>query len=147
MLGLKLHIKGEAKMKQNRVKVLVKYAGKKELEVKEVKNKLSSYQSIVDGYIELPYVAQTLRDCGIDVIINDSGKNDNLPISVLLVHDDNVYDYICGNVIFVGHDGDGNFRNLTNEQVKILDSLIDERTMIHQNEDGTELPLMILHID
>lgn len=103
------------------MKVLVLTNGK--FETKEIQNELEDLQKIVGGYIEVPFLTETFRNNGIDVIINEEGKFiEGLRPEIAIVDKDTnrVLDVVMGNCIFASHDEEGETVALTEEQYKIV---------------------------
>ena len=81
-----------------------------ELKEQEIDNTLEALQKIVGGYIEIPYLSETLAENGIDVIINDEGKFiEGLRAEIAIVKDgtNEVLDVVMGNCIFASHNDEG----------------------------------------
>jgi hypothetical protein len=91
------------------IKILVKKPGK-ELEVREVEDKLKSYQEIVGGYIETIPVAENII-----LICNEEGILLDLPRNIVNSHP------FCGTVFFVRTEYE-NFVSLTDIDIKLLTS-------------------------
>ena len=103
------------------MKVLVLTDGN--FETKEISNELEDLQKIVGGYIEVPFLKETLTKNGIDVIINEEGKfKEGLRPEITIVdHRTNqVLDVVMGNCIFASHDEEGETVELTEEQYNIV---------------------------
>lgn len=100
------------------MKALLAKPGRDPKEV-EVENELHTLQQIVGGYIEVrPYVA------GSKIICNEEGKLLGLPLNRLYriyysAEFPAVMDYICGDFLIVGVDGE-EFCSLTDEQIEII---------------------------
>lgn len=105
---------------------------------------LGSLQSSVGGHIErvpLPI----LENEGIDVWVNEEGKLQNLNPAVLVVHNGEPIDVICGNIAFAGHDGEGGTIELTKEQEAMVEKIM-EKHWFH-GKDGiviAEIPVFIV---
>jgi hypothetical protein len=80
------------------------------------KDQLRSFQQIVGGYIEMPYISEKLDSLGIDIIINEEGKLEELSPSAVVTKDGKIIDMICGNIIFATHNDSGNTEPLTETQ-------------------------------
>ena len=103
------------------MKVLVLTNGN--FEEKEITNELQDLQKIVGGYIEVPFLSETLTKHGVDVIINEEGKfKEGLRPEITIVdHRTNqVLDFVMGNCIFASHDEEGETVELTKEQHDIV---------------------------
>lgn len=103
------------------MKVLVLTNGN--FETKEITNELEDLQKIVGGYIEIPYLKETLTKNGIDVIINEEGKfiEDLRPeIAIVDRNTNRILDVVMGNCIFASHDEEGETTALSEEQYKVV---------------------------
>lgn len=105
---------------ENKLRVLYKEVGKRPVEM-EIEDKLEVLQGLVGGYIE---VASLTSD--IDIICNEEGKLIGLGENINLD-----YDIIVGNIIFVSFDDMGNFKSLTDEQIKTIFAELKFRDIIY----------------
>ena len=99
-----------------------------ELEEKEIGTELEDLQEIVGGYIEIPYLGETLLENGIDVIINEEGKLiEGLKAEIAIVGKDNgaILDIVYGNCIFASHNDEGETIGLTDEQILIVNKELE----------------------
>jgi hypothetical protein len=90
---------------------------------KDITNKLEDLQSIVGGYIEIPYLSETLSENGIDIIINEEGKLiDGLKPEIAIIDKETmeILDIVYGNCIFMSHDDEGETIELNKEQIAIV---------------------------
>lgn len=94
------------------MKVLVKRAGSKKFEIKEIEPTLKSYQSLVGGYIEVIYLKEDL--C---FVCNEEGKVLGLPENFCMVDEeyDTLVDRVHGDAFFCKVNGD-DFSDITEEQ-------------------------------
>lgn len=117
------------------MKVLVLSNSK--FETREIKGTLEDFQSIVDGYIEIPFICNDFIDNNIDVIINEEGKLiDGMNPEIVLVDDftgDSV-DIVFGNCIFVGNDNEGNNISITDEQIKFVKDALREFGILNNGQ-------------
>lgn len=117
------------------MKVLVLSNSK--FETREIKGTLKDFQSIVDGYIEIPFICNDFIDNNIDVIINEEGKLiDGMNPEIVLVDDvtgDSV-DIVFGNCIFVGNDNEGNNISITDEQIKFVKDALREFGILNNGQ-------------
>lgn len=81
--------------------------------VKQIEHDLDSYQNIVDGYIEVIDIPGP-GDESISIILNEEGKLYNLQNNIKCPE---YLDVLVGNLIFVGNDGEGDFKDLTNDEI------------------------------
>ena len=103
------------------MRVLVLSNGK--LKEQEIGNGLEHLQKIVGGYIEIPFLGDTFRNNGIDVIINEEGKLiDGLKAEIAIVEEKrgSILDIVYGNCIFASHDDEGETIGLNDEQIQIV---------------------------
>lgn len=103
------------------MKVLVLTDGK--FETKEITNELEELQKIVGGYIEVPFLSETLRKSGVDVIINEEGKfieGLRPEIAIMDRETNQVLDVVMGNCIFASHDEEGETIPLNEEQQNVV---------------------------
>lgn len=75
--------------------------------VMHIPNRLEVFQSLVGGLIEHLSITNE-----IDLICNDEGKLQGLPITCILHHEGQALDFIAGDFILCGHDEDGNFADV-----------------------------------
>ena len=82
-----------------------------------------------------PYFDE-LDDMGIDIYADDEGllKADPKISVVVLGENSEIENVLVGNIIFVGHDGDGNSQSLTEEQLAFL---YDHLEMVFFTDDKT----------
>ena len=112
-------------------KVMIKRVGEKPeiVEVEEVT--LKYMQEQVKGLIEMPYLSDALSARRIDIVINEEGKLEGMDPNMLLLEDDfNVIDVIVGDILFVGHDGQGGTIGLNDEQIKDLNDMFKHNQVL-----------------
>ena len=87
------------------------------LSTKDIENTLEEMQEIVGGWIEhVP-----MESLGsIDLWCNDEGKLIDLEPTIALTHKGKIYDWVCGTVVFLRHDGEGGTVGLTAKDIKFL---------------------------
>lgn len=90
---------------------------------KEIDNKLETLQELVGGYIEYVEI-----DYGVDMIINEEGKvmdlEYNLGATLLYRATHFGSDYICGNVIIVRTNEQGENDNLQDDDIEGIKNII-----------------------
>ncbi len=129
------------------MKVLVLSNG--ELKEQEIGNELEDLQKIVGGYIEIPYLGDTFRDNGIDVIINEEGKfieGLNPEIAVVDKQHGQVLDIVYGNCIFASHDEVGETIGLTDEQILIVTKELETVIELMNKKDLNTFEVKVLFI-
>ncbi len=89
----------------------------------EIENTLEDMQEIVGGWIEhVP-----MESLGsIDMWCNDEGKLINLDPTIALTYKGKIYDVVCGNVVFLRHDGEGNSVGLTDDDLNFLEKKFND---------------------
>ena len=115
------------------MKTLVLSAETKKLQLQEVEDVSLEYmQGVVKGHIELCYI-KSLDEVGIDLFCNEEGKLINLEPSCYLVvnndGEDEIYDVLCGDLLFCSHTEDGDSIGLTYEQIKIVEGVINNHLL------------------
>ena len=108
-------------------------------EEREIKNTLDDLQSIVGGYIEMPYLIQDFNDNKINIIINEEGKfieGLEPEIAVINKETNTILDIVYGNCAFASYDQEGNTTELNEEQKKIVkDKLKTDIVLKDQSKD------------
>jgi hypothetical protein len=108
--------------RENRINAVIVEVGKLPRLVK-VENSLEAFQSLVGGYIEV-----VRMENGVDAIINEEGKLEDLEPNIALMYEGKMYDYIAGTAVLVAHDSEGETVSLTQQQVSSIQlQLIGER--------------------
>jgi len=97
--------------------VVIKNVGE-EPKVSEIANDYKALRDAVGGYIEIVRLPRYRDIC---IVCNEEGKLLGLEPNFLLRE---YRDIICGNVVFAGDDGCGDFRSLTEEEIKIVKDYI-----------------------
>lgn len=129
------------------MKVLVLSNGN--LETREIGNRLEDLQEIVGGYIEIPFLSETLYEKGIDVIINEEGKLiDGLKPEIAIVNEKqgNILDLVYGNCIFTSHDDEGETVGLTEEQIKVVTEELETVVELMNKRDLETFEVRVLFI-
>lgn len=99
------------------IKVLFKRVGYSTM-VKCIPNTLEAFQGLVGGYIE------TVGGLGGDLVlvVNEEGKLKGLDPHLLTEN----YDVLVGDVIVTAYDGEGDFRDLTDEEITTAIEILEE---------------------
>ena len=104
-------------MQDKQLRVIIKEPYK-EAKVGEIVDDLKDLQNIVGGYIEvLPF--PTIK--GVDIIANEDGKIRKLAGNIFLPQYE---DCIVGTCIIAGYNNEGDFKSLTNKQLKQVSEYI-----------------------
>lgn len=113
-----------------------------------IQNTLTSFQDIVGGHIEIPYVSSILSEHGIDMIINEEGKLIDLPFTIaLIVNNDKIVDIVHGNVVFASHDGEGNTTALSDNQKDVLRNLLKTKAILGTSNGDDVYPVFIIPVE
>ena len=85
--------------------------------VENIDGSLDGMQAIVGGLIELycPF-----ENDAVGIIVNEEGKLLGLPQNRAVIIDDKVADILCGTFFICGLGEDGEFTDLTEDQIKWL---------------------------
>lgn len=117
------------------MKTLILSNGK--LEEKEINGTLEELQSIVGGYIEIPYISDVFAKNDIDIIINEEGKFiEGLRPEIAIIDSEEIkiLDIVYGNCIFVSHDEEGNTVELNDSQVLIVSGELVTKMKLMSND-------------
>lgn len=120
-----------------------------ELKEQEIGNGLEHLQKIVGGYIEIPFLGDTFRNNGIDVIINEKGKLiDGLKAEIAIVNEKqgNILDIVYGNCIFASHDDEGETIGLNDEQIRIVMEELETVIELMNRKTFEEFEVRVLFI-
>ena len=72
----------------------------------------------------------------IDFFINDDVKIHNLPTNRACIGDNGgVYDFICGNIICLRHDSDGNFDSILESDIPLIEKKLIPLMSVDTVED------------
>lgn len=84
----------------------------------------ATYELIGCSMVETCYYMQELVENRIDMIVDEEGKLSHKEFNVVVADKKGkIIDIIVGNILFVGVDEDGNWVELTDEQIKVIDSI------------------------
>lgn len=129
------------------MQVIVLSNGK--LEVKKISNTLENLQSIVGGYIEIPFLGGIFNENKINVIINEEGKYiEGLRPEIAMINGktSQILDVVYGSCIFASHNEHGETISLNDEQIKIvMEELKNDVTLTFQ-DSGKEVIVKALFI-
>lgn len=103
-----------------KVKIAFKEVNK-DLVFKEINGDYETISNLVGGYIE--YVPSGID--GLHIVINEEGKLLNLTPNLYYGRDD----ILCGNVIFIRTDDEGESASITSEDEEILKDIIPKITI------------------
>lgn len=87
-------------------------------------NTLDKLQETVGGYIEIPHIVKQFSELGIDMIINEEGKLLGLEPTLAILKGSQVVEVICGPILFVSHNEEGDTVSLNANQTKYLMSTV-----------------------
>lgn len=129
------------------MKVLVLSNG--ELKERDIPNTLEELQSIVGGYIEIPFLSEKFYENEIDIIINEEGKLiDGLKpeIAVVKAGTNQILDLVYGSCIFASHDAYGETTALNDEQIKIVTEELKTEVMLYDRNADKDILVKVLFI-
>lgn len=118
----------------------------KEIEVSEGKDQLKDIQDYIDGYMEIPYIKKIFNDNEILVILNEEGKLLNLEPTCILKKDEQVYDTLNGNILFLSAEGE-NIIGLNEKQINIIKNEINLESTFYINDNENIITLASLELD
>lgn len=106
-------------MKEKRIKIFAMrcedgkvYKGR----IEEIENSLEAKQRFVDGHIQVVGLTDE-----IDLVLNDEGKLDSLPLNrVWLGKDGNILDILVGNVLACRFDSEGDFTSIFESDIPVI---------------------------
>lgn len=106
-------------MKEKRIKIFAMrceegkvYKGR----IEEIENSLEAKQKFVDGHIQVVGLTDE-----IDLVLNDEGKLDSLPLNrVWLGKDGNIFDILVGNVLACRFDSEGDFTSILESDIPVI---------------------------
>lgn len=129
------------------MKVLV--LSNNELKEKDIENTLEALQTIVGGYIEIPYLSKVFNENKIDVIINEEGKFiDGLKPEIAIVdaETNQILDIVYGNCIFASHDEEGNTKALNEEQIKVVAEKFKQEVVLYDRNKDKDFVTKVLFV-
>lgn len=104
-------------------KVVVFETNTREPVIKDIGDKLKDLQREVGGSIQIVYASEEMNNMNIDLFVNEEGKLIGLPVSGYITSNNEILDLLVGNLLFTGHDDEGNTISLTDEQVEYVENL------------------------
>ncbi len=131
-------------MKEKRIKIFAMrcedgtvYKGR----IEEIENSLEAKQRFVDGHIQVIGLTDE-----IDLVLNDEGKLDGLPLNrVWLGKDGNILDILVGNVLACRFDSEGDFTSILEsdipmilERLPAVMAVLDNNVFVRNEEDLPE---------
>lgn len=87
--------------------------------IMEVENGLKAEQSFVGGYIEVLVIAE-----GLNIVCNDEGKIDGLPITAAWFDRGELVDVICGNCFVCRYTAEGDFESILDSDVEVIKKIL-----------------------
>lgn len=84
----------------------------------------ATYELIGCSMVEPCYYMEELIENKIDMIVDEEGKLSHKEFNVVIADKKGkIIDIIVGNILFVGVDEDGDWVELTDEQIKVIDDM------------------------
>lgn len=118
----------------------------KEIEVSEGENQLKDMQELCGGHIEIPYIKKIFNDNEILVILNEEGKLLDLEPTCILKKDEQIYDTLNGNALFLGEESE-NIIGLNEKQINIIKNEINLESTFYINDNENIITLASLELD
>lgn len=104
-------------------------------------------QKIVGGTFEIPFLSEKLSENNIDCFINDEGKFLDIGISAVIVDkEQNILDYIKGNILMIGHNKEGETVGLTDKQYDYLINTYLKITNAIISDNGEIIEAIVINI-
>ncbi len=109
--------------------------------IEEIENSLEAKQRFVDGHIQVIGLTDE-----IDLVLNDEGKLDGLPLNrVWLGKDGNILDILVGNVLACRFDSKGDFTSILESDIPVIlerlpaiMAVLDKNVFVRNEEDLPE---------
>lgn len=109
--------------------------------IEEIENSLEAKQRFVDGHIQVIGLTDE-----IDLVLNDEGKLDGLPLNrVWLGKDGNILDILVGNVLACRFDSEGDFTSILESDIPVIlgrlpavMAVLDNNVFVRNEEDLPE---------
>lgn len=108
----------------------------------EIEKGLKSLNDIVGGYIEMPMLCRQLSKENIDMIINEEGKLIQLEPTIAIMDNGEAIDVVAGNVIFAGHNDNGETIGLTDVQVALVYQLLMKEGLFSSQNGNITLKML-----
>lgn len=108
----------------------------------------ATYELIDCSMVETCYYMEELVENKIDMIVDEEGKLSHKKINVVVSNKKGaIIDIIVGNILFVGVDEDGNWVELTDEQIKVVDDMFRKmRNCFVEDEVGDTIAYEVYFI-
>lgn len=111
------------------------------LELPNGPNTLDALQEQVGGLIEIPHIVKDFNELGIDMVINEEALLLGLEPTLAILRGHKIVEVICGPILFVSHDEQGNTVSLNNNQSKYLMETVFKAQVVGI-QMGDEIKLM-----
>ncbi|MCI9050659.1 MAG: DUF3846 domain-containing protein [Lachnospiraceae bacterium] len=98
-----------------RVEDGIVYRGK----IEKIENSLEKLQDFVGGLITVAHFTQE-----IDIVLNDEGKLNNLPLNRVWKSEEEIFDILVGNIFCCRYDEEGNFSSILEEDIPIIQEML-----------------------
>mgnify|MGYP002869001867 CR=1 FL=1 len=117
---------------------IVKISAGAKFEVKEIESGYEAMQAEISGIITTGIISHVLRDCGIVMYADDEGILKNREITAVVVDKNyNVQQTLCGPLVFVGDDGMGGDKDLTDDQIALIKATLQKAIIGKMGSDET----------
>ena len=108
----------------------------------------ATYELVDCSMVENCYYMQELIENKIDMIVDEEGKLSHKEFNVVIADKKGkIIDIIVGNILFVGVDEEGNWVELTDEQIKVVDDMFrNMRLCFLEDEDDNTIAYKVYFI-
>ena len=108
----------------------------------------ATYELIGCSMVEPCYYMEELIENKIDMIVDEEGKLSHKEFNVVIADKKGkIIDIIVGNILFVGVDEDGDWVELTDEQIKVIDDMFRKmRLCFLENEVGDTIAYRVYFV-
>lgn len=104
-----------------KIKVYAMSVGEKGC-MKEIENSLEAFQSEVGGYIEILSIN---KECTLDLVCNEEGKINELPVNRAWLFEGEIVDIIMGNCFVIRHDEQGNSASIEESDIPKIEETLN----------------------
>lgn len=87
--------------------------------IMEVENSLRAEQDFVGGHIEVLKIAE-----GLDIVCNDDGKINGLPMTAAWFDRGELVEIICGNCFVCRYTAEGEFASVLDSDIEIIKKIL-----------------------
>lgn len=97
------------------IRVVIIEPGKKPYK-KMIHNNLDAFHEIVGGYIENLFIGRTAKDARVGIVLNETGKLDELPLNRRIINKRNISDWLAGTIFITAYNMEGDNVSLNDQE-------------------------------